>query len=592
MCKRSKWVIAFCGLLAVLAPTFVSADVIIVDPGADEPREAIFSPDGQLLYVATGAGSMLTVVRMSDLAVIDRVHVGGDPLGVVLTPDGLYLYVTNTCNLYSTTKIDVASREILACIPGGTDPAHVALTPDSKTACITSHWSSFLQIVDVETDDEIGRVYGISHGGNGIVVTPDGEFAYVVARSTGPSPGSGVYRVSLVSQSIASVIPVSGAQIDITPDGSEVWVPNYTHGNTVTVIDTYSDAVKTVIPIGNPAFDVAIDPGANFAYVTLHSVDSVSQIDMHTYQVTATLAVGDGPDHVNVSSDGTLIIVANQLGNTLSLLHPSDFVTTQHAHLDVKPGSCPNPLNIGGASLDDIGPRSGSNMAAGGGGDDPAVSEGNRGKKAVLPVAILGTDEFDVAQIDAATVLLEGVSPVRWNYEDVATPMPDDADQCDCHDLGPDGWVDMTLKFDKAEVVAVLGELSDGDVVPLTISGQLIDGTPFEGVDCVIIRAGGNDQIACHDGPSDGVMNAAVVNNYPNPFNPWTTISFRLPVASEVTLTVYNVMGQKVATVADGFYEAGEHDCTWDGSTVASGVYFYRLETPGYAETRKMILMK
>lgn len=80
--------------------------------------------------------------------------------------------------------------------------------------------------------------------------------------------------------------------------------------------------------------------------------------------------------------------------------------------------------------------------------------------------------------------------------------------------------------------------------------------------------------------------------NYPNPFNPVTTISFSLPTASSVTLGVFNTLGQKVATVADGFYDAGIHAVEWDGSNASSGVYFYRIETNAFIETKKMVLMK
>jgi len=267
------------------------------------------------------------------------------------------------------------------------------------------------------------------------------------------------------------------------------------------------------------------------------------------------------------------------------------FSTLVTVAFDIKPGSCPNPFNVSGGRMDDVNSRWGSGMAAGGGGD-PAAIAGERGKKAVLPVAILGTVDFDVAQIDAAGVMLAGVPAVRWNYVDVATPMADDADECDCNDYGPDGFVDMTVKFDRAAIIAALGDVNDSDIIPLTISGQLVDGTPFEGVDCVIIRAGGNEDPADNVQPEDNDPAIADVSNYPNPFNPRTTISFSLPVASQVTLDVYNVMGQKVATVADGFYEAGVHACTWDGRNVASGVYFYRIKTPEYVETRKMMLLK
>jgi len=80
--------------------------------------------------------------------------------------------------------------------------------------------------------------------------------------------------------------------------------------------------------------------------------------------------------------------------------------------------------------------------------------------------------------------------------------------------------------------------------------------------------------------------------NYPNPFNPVTTISFSLPIPTQVKLNVYNTLGQKIKSLADGRYEAGNHIVEWDGSNVSSGVYFYKLEAGEFTETRKMVLMK
>jgi hypothetical protein len=84
----------------------------------------------------------------------------------------------------------------------------------------------------------------------------------------------------------------------------------------------------------------------------------------------------------------------------------------------------------------------------------------------------------------------------------------------------------------------------------------------------------------------------AVSQNYPNPFNPVTTIDFSLPAASHVEITVFNIMGQKVATLADRHFVAGRHSIRWDASRVASGVYFYRVAAGERIETRKMMLLK
>jgi hypothetical protein len=118
--------------------------------------------------------------------------------------------------------------------------------------------------------------------------------------------------------------------------------------------------------------------------------------------------------------------------------------------VDVKPMSWPNPLNV----------RS----------------------RGVLPVAILGTEDFDVTQVDPATVRLEGIAPLRWALEDVGTvgdPL-----------AGPDGFTDLTLKFDTQEIVAALGAVNDGDNLVLHLTGNLKEefgGTPISGQDVVLI---------------------------------------------------------------------------------------------------------
>jgi len=85
--------------------------------------------------------------------------------------------------------------------------------------------------------------------------------------------------------------------------------------------------------------------------------------------------------------------------------------------------------------------------------------------------------------------------------------------------------------------------------------------------------------------------------NWPNPFNPVTKIEFGLPKAEMITLKIYNVEGRLVATLAEGFYEAGYHNEIWNGVNdngmeVSSGVYFYRLVSSRKVITRKMVLLR
>ena len=80
--------------------------------------------------------------------------------------------------------------------------------------------------------------------------------------------------------------------------------------------------------------------------------------------------------------------------------------------------------------------------------------------------------------------------------------------------------------------------------------------------------------------------------NYPNPFNAVTQISFSLPEPANIELSVFNMLGQKAAVLADGYTRAGYHSVYWDASDIASGIYFYRLSSDKYNAVKRMVLLK
>ena len=108
-----------------------------------------------------------------------------------------------------------------------------------------------------------------------------------------------------------------------------------------------------------------------------------------------------------------------------------------------------------------------------------------------------------------------------------------------------------------------------------------------------------NDLTGIHDHGSLIPGEYKLYQNYPNPFNPTTTLRYQLPIDSRVRLAIYNVLGQVVASLFDDEQQAGYKSVAWNASSVASGIYFYRLDATSVSDpikhftlTRKMLLLK
>ena len=123
----------------------------------------------------------------------------------------------------------------------------------------------------------------------------------------------------------------------------------------------------------------------------------------------------------------------------------------------------------------------------------------------------------------------------------------------------------------------------------LTGAGKPLFTMTLTGITSVTMKSSPTSDIR-HDQERPVVFSLS--QNYPNPFNPSTTIGYALPQRSQVTLIVFNTLGQRISTLANGNEEAGFHEVKFDGSRLPSGVYFYRLTAGTFVETKRLLIVR
>jgi glycerophosphoryl diester phosphodiesterase len=187
-------------------------------------------------------------------------------------------------------------------------------------------------------------------------------------------------------------------------------------------------------------------------------------------------------------------------------------------------------------------------------------------------------------------------------------------------DLVIDEWINVVGVYDGATAKIYLngllkdthnltGTVGTGQVAMLGKSGT--SGTPsyFKGsMDNVIVlnRALPEDEVlelfnntkisasplVSVESENEIVRRFELLQNYPNPFNPTTTIMFQLPVSAKVTIKVYDLLGSEIATLIDESKEAGYHSIVFNGNSLASGLYFFKIKAEDFVQTKKMMLIK
>ena len=212
------------------------------------------------------------------------------------------------------------------------------------------------------------------------------------------------------------------------------------------------------------AFFKTLDPNAGFALTNFITVD-MTLVPGSWTNYSLQIAIDAGLEG-QILQFGFLTLATGYEGSGIYYDNINFDVAPVAVELDARPGSCPNPIN--------------------------------RRSQGRIPMSILGSAGFDIADLDVSTLKVNGVSPVMVTIEDDATAGLGGANSCGCAESGPDGWDDLKMKFDTQDIVATLG--SGGGTYTVEVSGMLLDGTEITGADCVIVVGGGNSASAARQG--------------------------------------------------------------------------------------------
>jgi len=339
------------------------------------------------------------------------------------------------------------------------------------------------------------------------------------------------------------------------------------------------DGDTVISPVtGHPTtFMVSGDPVAGTGWVDENPADRrymvsagpFTMLPGDTQEVVAAVLVGQGVERLaSITSLREGAMLARMMLDSLS-------ARPVIAEIDLLPQTCPNVVAaFDAADVDRPHPA-----AAGPHGD--------------LPVAILGTEGFDVSSIAVSSLKLEGVAPVTWRYEDASAPLEARESPCECGMAVGDGRRDLVCEFSRAAVLAALGPVNDHQTRMLVLAGRLNDGRWLAGRDCVtfLTQADRGPIVS----PSRGRQR--LTGSYPNPFNAATTLTYVLDQPGHVRLEMYDIIGRRVATVVDAWHEAGSYEATWNGNdgeghAVPSGMYLARLTAAGVTSIEKIVLLK
>ena len=261
--------------------------------GFNSPDGVAVTPNGAYVYVANSGNNSVSVISTATNSVTTTIPVGNDPISVALTPNGAYAYVTNW-NSGTVSVINTTTNTVTATVPVGTgptsaaiapkgtppgliNPVGVAVTPNGKYAYVTNEGNESVSVISTATN-KVTATVTVGIYPYAVAVTPNGACVYVTNDYSGS-----VSVISTATNSVTATVPglFNPVGVAVTPNGQYAYVTNNNGsygGGSVSMISTTMNTVTATVPVGSGPEGVAVTPNGAYAYVTNWNSDTVSVI--------------------------------------------------------------------------------------------------------------------------------------------------------------------------------------------------------------------------------------------------------------------------------------------------------------------------
>jgi YVTN family beta-propeller protein len=518
----------------------IDEDVIQKVGTGSTTRSVAMTPDGVRLYAVSPQANTVTCIDVFNLATLAVIPVGENPYSITIHHEGNNAYVTNfldhTVSVLDISPVSDDFNEVVETVPVGINPLDAIATPDGDRLIVSNMGSLDLSVIDADRSSETFNMVlaTVSTGktARSMAVTPDGGLLYVCTED-------GYLVVDVLDFGVVSTVTTGKTTRTsvVTPDGALLII--LTTEGEVLFFDIVPDSpteneVIGKVTVGSGTRSMALTPDGAFLFLIPNEGDGILVVELGYTTSAGVLIGGDftGPGQVYATVVDTFYTGED----------PSDIAFAPNG--------------------------TGATVVTNAGDNSISVYNPNSGPIAVHLTGFDVEQKGESARVSWRTHVEQGTVGFRILRSEDGRPY---------ERVGPG----LMAAMGPSEYVFV-----DRDIRPRRRYSYRLEEITNLGTGQVF-------------GPVEFTYMARfnISQNVPNPFNPETRISFTLPDAEHVRLIIYDVAGREVRRLVDRRLPADHYTVTWNGknnrgSSVASGVYFYRIAAGKNIATKKMVLLR